>query len=62
MSDRKTEPEDPWEAATWEGSRRVELRRWAALPLEEILAAQEEMHTLAKALGTNELPGKNQDN
>jgi len=42
---------DPWQTATWEGARREELRRWAALPLEKILAAQEEMHAVARMLG-----------
>lgn len=50
MSDPGKGWEDPWGAATWEGSRRLQLRRWAALPLEQILAAQEEMHALADAL------------
>lgn len=39
-----------WESATWEGARREQMRRWAALPLEEILAAQEEMAELAEML------------
>ena len=42
---------DEWNGATWEGARREALRRWAALPLEEILAAQEEMAVLMDALG-----------
>lgn len=41
-----------WESATWEGARREQMRRWAALPLEEILAAQEEMAELAEKLAT----------
>ena len=39
-----------WESATWEGARREQMRRWAALPLEEIVAAQEEMAELAERL------------
>lgn len=39
-----------WESATWEGARREEMRRWAALPLERIVAAQEEMAELAEML------------
>ncbi len=37
--------EDPvdWSLTTWEGARREQLRRWAKLPLERIVAAQEEM-------------------
>jgi len=40
-----------WSLTTWEGSRREQLRRWAALSLEEILLAQEEMQELAGKLG-----------
>ena len=40
-----------WSLTTWEGSRREQLRRWAALSLEEILLAQEEMRELAEKLG-----------
>jgi len=40
-----------WSLTTWEGSRREQLRRWAALSLEEILLAQEEMQELARKLG-----------
>ena len=39
-----------WSLATWEGSRREQLRRWAALTLEEIIRAQEEMQELAERL------------
>ncbi len=37
-----------WSLTTWEGSRREQLRRWAELPLEAIVAAQEEMEQLAQ--------------
>ena len=40
-----------WSLTTWEGARREQLRRWAALSLEEILLAQEEMQELAEKLG-----------
>ncbi len=40
-----------WRAATWEGATREAMRRWARLPLERIIAAQEEMWELARALG-----------
>ena len=36
---------------TWEGAEREQLRRWAALSLEEIVRAQEEMQSLAERLG-----------
>ena len=39
--------------ATWKGSGREQLRRWAALPLERIALAIEEMPVLADLLGAN---------
>ena len=36
-----------WRLTTFEGARREQLRRWAALPLEEIILALEEMEDLA---------------
>ena len=41
-----------WQLTTWEGSRREQLRRWAELPFERVLAALEEMEDLARALGS----------
>jgi hypothetical protein len=35
---------------TFEGARREQLRRWAQLPLENILQAIEEMQDLAQQL------------
>jgi hypothetical protein len=32
-----------WSLATWEGSRREQIRRWSKLTMDQILAAQEEM-------------------
>lgn len=40
-----------WSLTTWEGSRQEQMRRWAELPLERIVAALEEMEELADALG-----------
>jgi hypothetical protein len=40
-----------WSLTTWEGAEREQLRRWAALSLEEIVRAQEEMQNLAERLG-----------
>jgi hypothetical protein len=37
-----------WSLTTWEGATRQQLRHWAALSLEEILLAQEEMAELAE--------------
>lgn len=36
-----------WSLTTWEGAEREQLRRWAALSLEEIVRAQEEMQRIA---------------
>ena len=37
-----------WSLTTWEGSRKEQLRQWAQLPLENIIAALEEMSDLAQ--------------
>jgi hypothetical protein len=39
-----------WSLTTWEGSRREQMRRWAALPLETIIAAIEEMEEISRQL------------
>lgn len=39
-----------WSLTTWEGARREQRRRWAALPLERAIMALEEMEELARAL------------
>ncbi|MBM3357123.1 MAG: hypothetical protein FJY54_05295 [Betaproteobacteria bacterium] len=44
------EPRIDWSLTTWEGSRREQLRRWAALSLREIIVAQEEMQELSEQL------------
>lgn len=52
MSEKESESDDiDWSVTTWEGSRREQLRRWAALPLERLVAAVEEMDELVVALG-----------
>ncbi len=48
----RTDPVD-WSLTTWEGSRREELRRWAQLPLERVVAALEEMQQINKSLSEN---------
>ena len=35
-----------WSRADWEGSRREQMERWAALPLDRMILALEEMQTL----------------
>ena len=52
---KRTDLPDPddhidWSLATWEGSRREQLRRWAALPLERAIMAVEEMQAVADNL------------
>lgn len=42
-----------WRVTSFEGARREQLRRWARLPLEEILLAIEEMQDIAHACGTS---------
>lgn len=53
-----TEPAQPidWSLTTWEGAEREQLRRWAALTLEEIVRAQEEMQRLADRLAAGTPP------
>lgn len=52
MPDNKPEtPEFDWRLTTFEGARREQLRRWAQLPLENILLAIEEMQDIAQSLG-----------
>lgn len=52
MSESDAEPREiDWSKATYRGATREAMRRWAELPLEHILAAQEEMADLAEALG-----------
>jgi len=49
MAERESDAID-WRLTTWEGARREQLRRWAALPLDRILLALEEMAELAERL------------
>lgn len=46
-----------WSLTTWAGAEREQLRRWAALTLEEILRAQEEMQELAEKLRAGGIAG-----
>jgi hypothetical protein len=39
-----------WSLTTWQGARREQLRRWAELPLDQIVSALEEMQDLANRL------------
>jgi len=46
MKTDNSKPEIDWSLTTWEGSRRESLRRWASLPLEQVIRALEEMQEL----------------
>jgi hypothetical protein len=39
-----------WSLTTWEGARREQRRRWARMPLAEMILALEEMQVLAERL------------
>ena len=39
-----------WRLTTWEGAQREQMRRWAELPLERIILAQEEMREISEIL------------
>ena len=53
MPENKPRTEDfDWRSTSFEGSRREQLRRWAQLPLEDMLQAIEEMEDVSRQLGT----------
>lgn len=54
----KLEDDMDWSLATWEGSRRETLRRWARLPLERVIATLEEMQELNEMLSESTASGK----
>jgi hypothetical protein len=58
MRESDTLPEIDWSLTTWEGSRREQRRRWAALPLENIIAALEEMEDLAREFASADSRGR----
>lgn len=39
-----------WSLTTWEGARREQMRRWAELPLKNIVAALEEKQEITERL------------
>lgn len=41
-----------WSVTSFEGAHREQLRRWAELPLEDVVRALEEMADIAGELGT----------
>jgi len=54
------QPPVDWTLTTRDGARRETLRRWAALPLEDIVAALEEMQELNEQLRATDgdFPGR----
>ncbi|MBI3918433.1 MAG: hypothetical protein HY322_15670 [Betaproteobacteria bacterium] len=59
MPDTETHPDSiDWSLTTWDGARREQLRRWAALTLEEIILAQEDMQELSERLAAIPQPQK----
>jgi hypothetical protein len=50
-TDNNAEPIN-WELTTWEGARREQLRRWAEMPLRDIILALEEMQVVAERLSS----------
>ena len=45
-----------WRLTTWDGAQREQLRRWAELPLENIIRALEEMEQVAAQLAKSSPP------
>lgn len=58
-SELRTEDVD-WRITSFEGSRREQMRRWAQLPLENILRAVEEMQGISQQLAAA-APGTNRE-
>ncbi len=53
MPNDDAQPTDfDWRLTSFEGSRREQLRRWARLPLEDILQAIEEMEDITRLLAS----------
>jgi hypothetical protein len=49
-TNRNSTTEIDWSLTTWDGSRREQLRRWAALPLEQMIESIEQMEDLGERL------------
>lgn len=54
-------PSEDWAAATFEGARREQIRRWSKLPLRQVIEALEEMEQLANRLGSDSPPSSSRD-
>lgn len=51
MTNKPDSDDIDWRLTTFEGVRREQLRRWAKLPLEDIVRSLEEMDDLARLFG-----------
>lgn len=47
-------PDFDWRLANFDGARREQLRRWAQLPLEDILLAIEQMEDISRLLASTQ--------
>lgn len=57
MAENESQTQDfDWRLTSFEGSRREQLRRWARLPLENILSALEEMTDTSRQLQAMRVP------
>jgi hypothetical protein len=55
IRESEQQPRDvDWNLTTWEGAQREQMRRWAALPLERIILALEEMQELGNSLSSSD--------
>ncbi|VAW80927.1 CRISPR-associated helicase Cas3 [hydrothermal vent metagenome] len=55
---KKPQDDVDWKLATWDGAKREALKRWAALPLERIVASLEEMQGLDGELRSPDVEGR----
>jgi hypothetical protein len=50
ISSKPATPEDPWDAVTWEGAERAQLRRMRMLSLREKVLAIEGMNEVGRLM------------
>ena len=50
MTERADRDDIDWSLTTWGGNRRAQMELWAAMSLDRILEAQEEMAELSRDL------------
>lgn len=59
-SEGQTGDDIDWSLTTWEGARREQMRRWAELPLVDLIRALEEMQALAEGMSPTRAGPKDQ--